>query len=58
VVALKVEDVAPNGDALDHATVLQKKIGRPVRFELTDQTRQAVDDYLGAAGQQKQVSHG
>jgi len=29
----------------------QKKTGRPVRFELTAQTRQAVDDYIKAAGQ-------
>ena len=49
VVALKVEDVAPNGYAIDRATVRQKKTGRPVKFELTDQTRQAVDDYLRAA---------
>jgi integrase len=38
VVALTVEDVAPNGYALQ------------VKFELTDQTRQAVDDYLRASG--------
>jgi integrase len=50
VVALKVEDVAPNGYAIDRATVRQKKTGRPVKFELTDQTRQAVDDYLKTAG--------
>jgi integrase len=50
VVALKVEDVAPNGYAIDRATVRQKKTGRPVKFELTDQTRQAVDDYLKFAG--------
>ena len=37
VVALRVEDVAPNGYALDRATVRQKKTGRPVKFELTDQ---------------------
>ena len=49
VVALKVEDVAPNGYAIDRATGRQKKTGRPVKFELTDQTRQAVDDYLKAA---------
>ena len=30
-------------------TVRQKKNGRPVRFELSEQTRQAVDDYLMAA---------
>ena len=49
VVALKVEDVAPNGYSVDRATVRQKKTGRPVRFELTEQTRQAVDDYIRAA---------
>ena len=50
VVALKVEDVAPNGYSVDRATVRQKKTGRPVRFELTEQTRQAVDDYIRTAG--------
>jgi integrase len=50
VVALKVEDVAPNGYSVDRATVRQKKIGQPVRFELTEQTRQSVDDYLRVAG--------
>ncbi|HWX81975.1 MAG TPA: tyrosine-type recombinase/integrase, partial [Xanthobacteraceae bacterium] len=49
VVAIKFEDVAPNGYTMDRATVRQKKTGRPVKFELTDQTRQAVDDYLKAA---------
>jgi integrase len=49
VVALKVEDVAPSGYAVDRATVRQKKTGQPVRFELTEQTRQAVDDYLRSA---------
>jgi integrase len=46
VVALRVADVAPSGYAMDRATIKQKKTGRPVRFELTDQTRLAVDDYL------------
>jgi len=46
VVAVKVDDVAPNGYALDRATVRQRKTGRPVRFELTEQTRQAIDDYI------------
>jgi integrase len=49
VVALKVEDIAPSGYAVDRATVRQKKTGQPVRFELTEQTRQAVDGYLRAA---------
>jgi integrase len=49
VVAVRVEDVAPNGYTMDRATVRQKKTGRPVKFELTDQTRQAIDNYLKAA---------
>jgi integrase len=48
IVAMKVENVAPNGYALARATVRQKKTGRPVRFELTEHTRQALDDYLRA----------
>src|SRR5438046_2304147 len=46
VVTLKVEDVAPNGYSVDWTTVRQKKTGQLVRFELTEQTRQAIDDYL------------
>ena len=49
VVALRVEDIAPSGYTVDRATVRQKKTGRPVRFELTEQTRQAVDDYIRGA---------
>jgi integrase len=50
VVAIRVEDVAAGGYTADRATVRQKKTGRPVRFELSEQTRQAVDDYLRASG--------
>jgi integrase len=46
VVSLKVEDVAPHGYTIERATVRQKKTGRPVRFEITEQARQAVDEYL------------
>ena len=52
VVSIKVEDVAPRGFALDRATVRQKKTGHPVKFELTEQTRQALDDYIKAARKQ------
>ena len=38
VIALKVENVAPGGYAVDRATVRQKKTGQPVRFELTETT--------------------
>jgi integrase len=50
VVAIRVEDVAAGGYTADRATVRQKKTGRPVRFELSEQTRQAVDDYLRSTG--------
>jgi integrase len=46
LVRLRVEDVAPHGYAIERATIRQKKTGRPVKFEITEQTRQAVDDYL------------
>lgn len=46
VVAIRVEDVAPSGYAMDRATIRQRKTGRPVRFELTEQTRMAIDEYL------------
>jgi integrase len=49
VVALKVEDIAPHGYAAERSTVRQKKSGVPVRFEVTEQTRQAVDDYIRTA---------
>jgi integrase len=53
VIALKVEDIAPHGYAVDRTTVRQKKTGRPVRFEVTEQTRQAVDDYLRVANRKR-----
>lgn len=46
LVAVRIDDVAPNGYAIERATVRQKKTGRPVRFELTEQTRQAIDEHL------------
>jgi integrase len=44
-----VEDIAPNGYAINRATVRQRKTGRPVRFELTEHTRNSIDDHLAAA---------
>jgi len=49
LISLKVEDVAPHGYAIDRATIRQKKTGRPVKFEITEQTRQAIDDHLAAS---------
>ena len=49
LVRLRVEDVAPHGYAIERAAVRQKKTSRPVRFELSEQTRQAIDDCLAAS---------
>ncbi len=46
LVAIRVEDVAPRGYAVDRSIIRQKKTGRPVRFELTEQTRESIDAYL------------
>src|SRR4051794_14339425 len=36
VLGLKVDDVASSGYAADRASVRQKKIGQPVKFEVTE----------------------
>lgn len=46
VVRLKQADIAPHGYAVERAGVRQRKTGRPVGFELTEQTRSALDAYL------------
>jgi integrase len=48
VVRIKVEDIAPRGLTADRACVRQRKTGRPVEFELTEQTREAIDAHLKA----------
>ena len=50
VVSIRVEDVAPHGYALDRATIRQRKTGRPVKFEITENTREAIDNYLRNTG--------
>jgi integrase len=50
LVGLRIADVAPHGYAVDRASVRQRKTGRPVRFEITEQTRQAIDDHLSQRG--------
>ena len=50
VVALRVDDVAPSGYAHGPGDHQAEEDRRPVRFELTDQTRLAVDEYLRLTG--------
>ena len=56
VVAIKVDDLAPNGYAVDRATVRQRKTGRPVRFELAEQTRHSIDEDIGGRQEAGRVS--
>ncbi len=46
VVRLRIEGLAPHGRCIERATARQRKTGRPVKFELTEQTRQAIDQHL------------
>jgi len=48
VVALRLVDVASAGSLKRRAIVLQRKTGRPVHFEITDQTRQSITRWLKA----------
>lgn len=46
LVSLKIDDLCIGGRLRDRATIIQKKTGRPVQFEITEQTRVAVEDWL------------
>jgi integrase len=45
-VRLRVSDVCVGDRVQDRATVIQQKTGRPVQFEITEQTRAAIRDWL------------
>ena len=53
LVGLKIDDVCASGRVRDRTTVVQKKTGRPVQFEITEQTRAAVGDWLAGLGDGK-----
>jgi integrase len=46
LVRIRVNDVCIGGQVRDRTTVIQRKTGRPVQFEITEQTRAAVRDWL------------
>ena len=49
LVALRVRDIAQGGRVAARAIVMQKKTQQPVKFEITEQTRDAVGAWLGEA---------
>ena len=44
--SLKIDDLCVGGRLRDRATIAQKKTGRPVQFEITEQTRTSVENWL------------
>ncbi len=50
LVRLQVDDVCAGGRVRGRATIIQKKTGRPVKFEITEQTRTSIQDWLARVG--------
>jgi integrase len=46
LMALTVADIAQGGRVQSRALVLQQKTGRPVQFEITNQTRQSLETWI------------
>jgi integrase len=46
LVSLRVDDIASGGRVRDRATIVQHKTSRPVQFEITEQTRASLQDWL------------
>ncbi len=49
LVSLRVHDVLQGDTMVSRAKVMQQKTQRPVQFEITEQTRQAVADWIASA---------
>lgn len=46
LVRLKIQEIAPNGQCVDRVIIRQQKTRQPVKFELTEYTRQSIEKYL------------
>jgi integrase len=46
LVSLRVDDIAVGGQVRDRATIVQHKTGRPVQFEIPEQTGASLQDSL------------
>ena len=46
LVSLRVDDIGVGGHVRDRATIIQHKTGRPVQFEITEQTRASLQTWL------------
>ena len=50
LVRLRVGDVTQNGKVLNRAMVMQRKTGHPVKFEISEQTREAIGAWIKKTG--------
>jgi integrase len=48
LVSLRIDDIAAGGRVRDRATIIQHKTGRPVQFEIMEQTRASLQEWLSA----------
>ena len=52
LMALKVMDISQGNRIQCRARIIQQKTGRPVVFEITEQTRQSLEEWIAHAGLQ------
>jgi len=50
LVRLRIGDIALHGTVRNRATVVRRKTGRPVQFEITEQARTSVQSWLNTVG--------
>lgn len=50
LLSLRVSDIRTGGDVRSRAKIIQKKTGRPVQFEIMDQSRDAIRDWCEFKG--------
>jgi len=46
LVKIKIQDVINGGSVASRAMIMQQKTGRPVQFEITKNTREAISDWV------------
>ena len=46
LVGLKLDDICAGGRVRERGTIVQRKTGRPVQFEITEQTRASVEGWI------------
>ena len=55
LVRLKFDDIYAAGRVRERGTIIQKKTGRPVQFEITEHTRSSIEDWLSEIAARKEL---